>query len=175
MAEHAESLSRAVQTILLGNPFVLSWQWKSRAARRRYEGDSADAVVSFQIAAEVFLFEIRALLLADEGRTPAEVADLRRTTSFASLVKTELSHRLGGSWDTTRPRTRDGHYWRDLYEVRTRVVHAGYLPHDGDAERAERAFEGLEGFVRERLETRARRYPTAVGALQQLADVTGSS
>lgn len=69
VAEHAESLNRAVQTMLLGNPFVRSWQWKARAARRRYEGDSADAVVSFQIAAEVFLFEIWALLLADEGRT----------------------------------------------------------------------------------------------------------
>ena len=175
VAEHAESLNRAIQTMLLGNPFLRSWQWKARAERRRYEGDSADAVVSFQIAAEVFLFEIWALLLADEGRTPAEVADLRRTTTFASLVKTELSQRLGGSWDTTRPRARVGHYWRDLYEVRTRVVHAGYLPHDGDSEKAERAFEGLEGFVRERLGTRARRYPTAVGALQQLAEATGSS
>jgi hypothetical protein len=173
-AEHAESLNRAMRTMLLGNPFVRSWQWKARGERRRYEGDGADAVVSFQIAAEAFLFEIWALLLADEGRTAVEVADLRRTTSFASLVKTELSQRLGGSWDTTRPRTSVGHYWRDLYELRTRVVHAGYLPHDGDAEKAERAFEGLEGFVRERLQTRAKRYPTAVGALQQLADVTGS-
>ena len=54
-AEHAESLNRAIQTMLLGNPFLRSWQWKARAERRRYEGDSADAVVSFQIAAEVFL------------------------------------------------------------------------------------------------------------------------
>lgn len=54
-------------------------------------------------------------------------------------------------------------------------MHAGYLPHDGDAEKAERAFEGLEGFVRERLGRRATRYPTAVAALQQLAEVTGSS
>ena len=50
--------------------------------------------MSFQIAAEAFLFEIWALLLADEGRTPGEVADLRRITTFASLVKTELSQRL---------------------------------------------------------------------------------
>jgi len=172
-AEHAERINRAVQTMLLGNPFVRSWQWKARGERRRYEGDSADAVVSFQIAAEVFLFEIWALLLADEGRTVAEIADPRRTTSFASLVKAELSQPLGGSWDTTRPRTPVGHYWRDLYELRTRVVHAGYMPHDGDSESAERAFERLEGFVRERLQTRAKRYPTAVIALEQLAEATG--
>jgi hypothetical protein len=175
VSEHTESLNRAMQTMLFGNPFVRSWQWKARAARRRYEGDNADAIVSFQIAAEVFLFEIWGLILADEGRTPSEIAELRRITSFASLVKTELSQRLGGSWDTTRPRTRLGQYWRHLYVLRTRVVHAGYLPHDGDAERAERAFKGLEGFVRERLERQARRYPTTVEALQQLAEVTGSS
>jgi hypothetical protein len=28
--------------------------------------------------------------------------------------------------------------------LRIEVVHSGYLPHDGDAERAERASEGLE-------------------------------
>lgn len=90
-------------------------------------------------------------------------------------MKTELSQRLGGSWDTTRPRTSIGRYWRDLYELRIRVVHAGYLPHDGDAEKAERAFEGLEGFLRERLQTRAKRYPSAVSALRQLAETTGSN
>jgi hypothetical protein len=34
-AEHAESLNRAIETMLLGNPFVRSWQWKARAERRR--------------------------------------------------------------------------------------------------------------------------------------------
>lgn len=173
VAEHVESLNRAMEPILFGNPFARVWQWHARAERRRYEGDNADAVVSFQIAAEVFLFATWALLLADEGSTTAEVAERQRNTSFASLVKTELGQRLGGSWDTTQPQTPIGHYWRDLYELRTRVVHAGYLPHDGDAEKAERAFEGLDKFVRERLHTRAKRYPMAVAALGQVAAVTG--
>ncbi len=129
--------------------------------------------MSFQIAAEVFLFELWALILADEGGNASEIADHRRTTPFASLIKTELSQRLGGSWDTTRPRTPIGHYWRDLYELRVRVVHAGYLPHDGDAEKAERAYERLEGFLRERIRTRAKRYPSAIGALRQLTEATG--
>lgn len=101
VAEHAESLNRAMQTMLLGNPFVRSWQWKARAERRRYKGDSADAVVSFQIAAEVFLFDLWALILADEGRHAPELADLRRTTPFASLIKTELSQRLLMGHDAT--------------------------------------------------------------------------
>ena len=121
----------------------------------------------------MFLFELWALILADAGANASRITDLRRTSPFASLIKTELSQRLGGSWDTTRPRTPIGHYWRDLYELRVRVVHAGYLPHDGDAEKAARAYEGLEGFLRERLQTRAKRYPSATGALRQLAEATG--
>jgi hypothetical protein len=117
----------------------------------------------------VLLFELWALLLTDEGRHTSEIMELRRDTSFASLVKSELGQRLGGSWDKTRLRTPVGRYWKDLYELRIQVVHTGYLPHDGDAERAERAFEGLETFLDERLATKARRYPTALAARRELA------
>jgi hypothetical protein len=120
----------------------------------------------------VFLFEVWALLLADEGLPVQQIADRRHDTHFATLVKTELSQRLGGSWDTTRPKTPVGHYWREVYELRGRVVHAGYLPNDGDSERAERAFHGLEAFVDERLQKNSKRYPGTVGAWRQLADVT---
>jgi hypothetical protein len=174
-AEHAESLNRAMETMLRGNPFVRSWQWKARAERRRYKGDNADAVVSFQIAAEVLLFEVWAPLLIDEGRSTSEVLDLRRDTSFASLVKSELGQRLGGSWDMTRLRTPVGRYWNDLYQLRIQVVHSGYLPHDGDAERAEGAYEGLEKFLDERLGTKTRRYPSAVGARREVGEATRSS
>jgi hypothetical protein len=174
-AEHAESLNRALETMLRGNPFVRSWQWKARAERRRHEGDNADAVVSFQIAAEVLLFEVWALLLIDDGRSSTKIQDLRRAMSFAALVKTELGQRLGGSWDTTRSGTPVGRYWNDLYELRIQVVHSGYLPHDGNAERAERAFEGLEKFLDERLTTKARRYPSALAARREVAEATRSS
>jgi hypothetical protein len=172
---HAGNLNRAMDTMLRGNPFVRSWQWKARAQRRRYEGDNADAVVSFQIAAEVLLFEVWALLLIDEGRSAAQVADRRRDTPFASLIKSELGQRLGGSWDTTRLGTPVGGYWSNLYLLRIEVVHSGYLPHDGDAEQAERAFEGFEKFLDERLATKAKRYPSAVAARQELAEASRPS
>jgi hypothetical protein len=174
VGEHAESLNKAMKTMLGGNPFVRSWQWKARAERRRYEGDDADAVVSFQIAAEVLLFELWRLILIDEGRSKAEVEKAVRETTFATLVKSELGPRLGGTWDTTRPRTPVGRYWNDLYQLRIQVVHGGYLPHGGDADRAERAFEDLEEFLGQRLQTRAKRYPSAVGARRELTEAIRS-
>jgi hypothetical protein len=172
VAEHTDSLNRATETMLRGNPFVRSWQWKARAERRRYEGDDADAVVSFQIAAEVLLFELWALLLADEGNSPSEISELRRDTPFSTLVRAKLGSQLGGSWDTTRPNTPVGRYWSELYELRIRVVHAGYLPHGGDADQAEHAYENLENFLDERLRAKAKRYPSAFKARRDLAEVT---
>jgi hypothetical protein len=90
-------------------------------------------------------------------------------------VKSELGQRLGGSWDTTRPRTPVGRYWHDLYELRIHVVHLGYLPHDGDAEQAEHAFEGLERFLDQRLQARAERYPSALGTLRLLTEAAGTT
>ena len=55
-----------------------------------------------------------------------------------------------------------GRYWRDLYGLRNRIIHNGYLPHDGDAEQAESAFAGFDRFLDERLRTKARTYPRAL-------------
>jgi hypothetical protein len=84
--------------------------------------------VSFQVAAEVLLFEVWSLVLIDEGLGTSEVLELRQDTSFASLVKSELAKRLGGSWDTTHPETPVGLYWAELYQLRIQIVHRGYLP-----------------------------------------------
>ncbi len=172
--EHVDSLNRALGTMLRGNPVVRSWLWKARAERRRYEGDNADAVVSFQIAGEVLLFEIWALLLVDEGLNETKIRELQQDTPFGTLVKRELGQRLGGSWDTTRSETPVGRYWSDLYQLRIRVVHTGYLPNDEDAERAERVFEGLEEFLDERLEAKAKRYPSALTLRREVSEASSS-
>ena len=70
---------------------------------------------------------------------------------YKSMLIRELADRLGGSWDLTRTESPIGQYWSDLYELRNRIIHAGYEPHDGDAERAERAYVAFDQFIEERL------------------------
>jgi hypothetical protein len=43
-------------------------------------------------------------------------------------------------------------------------VHAGYQPHDGDAEQAERAYTDLDKFIGDRLRAKAKKYPAALRA-----------
>jgi Apea-like HEPN len=166
VAEHVGKLNAALDAILDGKPLIRARQWRARAERRRYEGDNANAIVSFQIAAETLAYELWALLLTDEGTPPAEVAAALRASelTFKSLLNRELALRLGGSWDLTRRRGAVGRYWHDLYELRNRVVHAGYLPHDGDAEQAERAFSDFDKFLEHRLTASAKKYPGALYA-----------
>jgi len=157
---HLERLNSALSALLAGEPFIQTRQWKARAERRRYEGDSADSVISFQIAAETLLYATWRMLMVDEGLTADEIAtETARDLPFKSLLVRELHGKLGGTWDVTRPSSPVGAYWANLYERRNQILHAGYQPHDGDSEEAEKAFLELEKFVEERLWHNHKEFP----------------
>ncbi len=158
----ADELNRALDSIIHEAPFLQARQWRARAERRKYEGDAADAIISFQIAAEVLLYALWGLLLLEEGVATEEVAKRRYGQPFTSLLDRELSVRLGGSWDLTSTRAPVGRYWSALYKLRNRIVHGGYQPHDGDAERAEKAYVDLDHFIDQRLKAKAKKYPEAL-------------
>lgn len=162
LEQHVEQLNQALGLILAEAPFLRAGQWRARAERRKYEGDAADAIISYQVAAEVTLFELWGLLLLEEGVPAQDVAERREEQAFKTLLSVELGPRLGGSWDLTLERKPVGRYWADLYTLRNRIAHGGYQPTDGDAERAESAYEGLERFVDERLRARRKRYPASL-------------
>lgn len=163
--QHVDALNEALALVLNEEPFVRSRQWQMRAERRKYEGDAADAVISFQTAAETMSYELWALLLADEGVTTEEIQARReRGLPFKSLLQHELAPRLGGSWDLSSDRFPVGRYWARLYGLRNRIVHAGYLPHDGDADEAEAAFSTFDRFLDKQLKSRAKRFPEAARA-----------
>jgi hypothetical protein len=166
--QHVDELNRALDAIINQAPFVRARQWRARAERRKYEDDAADAILSFQIAAEVLLYELWGLLLLEEGMAPEEMARRRSEQHFTTLLNRELAVRLGGSWDLTSSRAAVGRYWNHLYKLRSRIVHAGYQPNDGDAEQAERAYLDLDQFIDQRLQARARKYPEALRAKASL-------
>lgn len=157
---HLAALDAAMSTLLRHEPYISIRQWRARAERRRYEGDSADSVISFQVAAETLLYETWRLLMVDEGQTSDYIARMAaRDLPFKSLLVRELHGKLGGNWDTTRTSTPVGIYWANLYLRRNRILHAGYYPHDGDAEEAEKAFLVIDRFLEERLREKQKVFP----------------
>jgi tetratricopeptide (TPR) repeat protein len=164
VAQHVDELNQAVALIVNEAPFVRARQWRARAERRKYEGDAADSIISYQVATETTLYELWGLLLLEEGATTQEVDKQRAEQPFKTLLNRELAGRLGGSWDLTSDRTPIGRYWTDLYELRNRIVHGGYQPHDGDAEQAERAYADVDQFIDDRLQAKEKKYPAALRA-----------
>jgi hypothetical protein len=157
---HLTELNRATDAIRLGDPFVRARQWRARAERRKYEGDAADSIVSFQIAVENLAYQLWGMLLVDEGLTSKQIEVTREAdTPYKSVLTRELAGRLGGSWDLTKTTTPVGRYWRDLYGLRNRIIHAAYLPHDGDAGLAEVAFADFDKFIDDRLRATRNKYP----------------
>jgi len=95
-----DDLRSALAALSTNQPYLTTLLWRSRAQRALiHSGDAADAIISFQIAAESMLFDTYRMLLIDEGRSSVEVASELTDLPFKSLVTSRLPKKLGGQWD----------------------------------------------------------------------------
>jgi hypothetical protein len=156
-----DELNDGLSAIITNKPYMTTIFWRSRAQRSlRQTGDSADAIISFQIAAESLLFDTYRMLLVDEGLSSVEIASqLEAELPFKSLVTKRLSAKLGGQWDVTREGTAVGDYWKKLYLVRNSIIHTGLQPHGGQAEEAQIVYWGLRDHLEARLWANHSSYP----------------
>jgi hypothetical protein len=157
--EQVEDIKRQLRAELGNHPLTPNLD---RAVDARYAlrmGDTANAVVLAQVAAEIFLDALLGLLLWEEGVAPA-AAYATLSIDLTRRVRTEYASRLGGDWNV------DGSgavgSWRaSLYQLRGRVIHADYLPSRSEARVAIEALEGLVEYCMIRLTQRVSRYPIA--------------
>lgn len=161
-----DELNRAISAIATQKPYITTFMWRARAQRAlRQTGDSADAVISFQIAAESLLFETYRMLLVDEGMSSDEIAaEVGKEKPFKRFFTEIFPTRLAGDWHVDHTGTPIGHYWNDLYLVRNSIIHTGVLAHTGHAEAAQKAYWGLRDYLEARLWARHKAYPRTVYA-----------
>ena len=156
-----DELNDGLYAVMTNKPYLTAAIWRSRAQRAlRQTGDAADAVISFQVAAESLLFDTYRMLLVDEGCSSAEIsALLSEEIPFKSLLTRKLPQKLGGTWDVTREGTPIGQYWANLYLVRNSIIHAGMHAHGGHAEAAQTAYWALRDYIEARLWAKHTAYP----------------
>lgn len=161
-----DELNGVMSAIVTQKPYITTIMWRARAQRAlRQTGDGADAVISFQIAAESLLFETYRMLLVDEGMSSDEItAELENDRPFKRFFTDILPARLGGDWHVDRTETPIGTYWKDLYLVRNSIIHTGMLAHTGHAEAAQKAYWGLRDHLEARLWAKHKTYPRTVYA-----------
>jgi hypothetical protein len=108
-----EDLNNGIYAFITNKPYMNTAVWRSRAQRAlRQTGDAADAIISFQVAAESMLFDTYRMLLVDEELSSAEIGrQLSEEIPFKTLLTRMLPAKLGGTWDVTREGTPIGQYW----------------------------------------------------------------
>lgn len=156
-----DELNQGLYAVVTQMPYMNTAIWRSRAQRAlRQTGDAADAIISFQIAAESMLFDTYRMLLVDEGLSSTEIsAQLSEEIPFYTLLTRKLPEKLGGAWDVTRTKTPIGQYWSNLYLMRNSIIHAGAQPHSGHAQEAQTAYRALRDHVEARLQSKRNSYP----------------
>ena len=137
----------------------------ARAYAEHSAGDRRASVLSLAITCELMLDSTLAALLWEEGRTPAEAAQIwADTSSITARVKALYAGRLGGSWhvDGNGPVSR----WREhIVDVRNSVIHSGRAPSEPESENSNAAASELLTFVSKRLVLKWKAYPKSMAVL----------
>lgn len=129
-------------------------------ARTAFElrGDTSSAVVWAHLAVESFMDLVLGLLLWEEGWRPRDAAE-----PFARALRDRARHfyhnRLGGNWDLKHGPLAVWSGPGALAHLRGRVVHAGYNPTRGDAQRSVDAIMGVQRFLGGRVRSVRTAYP----------------
>jgi hypothetical protein len=151
-------LGNAIGIEPLDHPMDAARLWLIDARRAHATGEGDHAIVALQTSAERLLYGAHQLLLIDEGLNENELLARQLETPFRGLLAAQLPARLKGNWKL------DGtgavaQYWRDLYEARNAITHAGYRLHRQHVASAFVAYGRLEEHLINRSLALKAKYP----------------
>lgn len=126
------------QNVLLKeeNPFILSEELMLNAKRYQGKGFYKESVFYAQTSVETFINTLYSLLLKSENISKSDIEKLIDETAFMSIIKKEMSKRIGGTWDVERVACPVGSWNEYTYKLRNKVIHAGYLPSIEESDKA---------------------------------------
>ncbi|MBP9112300.1 MAG: hypothetical protein KBF88_05795 [Polyangiaceae bacterium] len=148
------------------NPVELYGDFKRDASNAAsVAGNYVDAIVKGAIAAELLIKHVAWLLNWEAGTklavdpTPlAMIPDLFGSKP-ARLISGVLSARLGGNWNSSGTAAPVGAWRHNLAQLRTKILHFGFRPAEGDVGAPLRALDQLEQHIVGCVRKRAAQYP----------------
>jgi hypothetical protein len=168
----APLIGSGIDAVTTGHPYVPMKVWLTRSMRAQRRGDQVDRVVSLQTSAESMFSATFRMTLVDAGSSSHEIQEQSEYDSYKWLITSRLPQLLGGDWSVQRLNSDLGRYWVDLYELRNRVVHAGYEPSPIEGDRAEAAFRRVRDYLNQRVWARRKTYPRTM--LARIGDPEGA-
>lgn len=110
------------------NPFLMTEELALNSMSEFKRGFYRDAVIQCQMCIESFLGSLFIKFREIEGETALAAEAELRTIPFINLVKSEFHSRIGGQWDITNEPSITGQWFKNLYELRNRIIHMGHQP-----------------------------------------------
>lgn len=139
------------------NPFITSEELMLSSFMQIDNGFYKEAIMLTQSSVESFLRTLYKYLLIEENIPQNEIDEKIRNIPFMSIVKKELSNRIGGNWNV-ESYSPIGNWYRNTYEIRNRVVHGGLNPNMNQAQLAINAASQLRAYTLQQLKSKLKKY-----------------
>ena len=139
--------------------FLLPEKYLLLARNRLNKGLFSEAVTFAQTAVEVKIKRLFYYFLETEGLNENEISEAMENTSFMSMIKKEMSKRLGGVWDVTKEGSEIRNWYDRCYLLRNRVVHIGYNPELNEVEQALNEAKTFLFYIVQLIEKKKKTYP----------------
>jgi hypothetical protein len=158
-----KKMSDYVTLATRGHPSIALAHLQAELDNAMFDGNFRAVLMLAYTASEILLDLSLMGMLFDEGRKAKDAVGCF-TKPLKTRLLTEYHNRLGGAWN---PRSsEDVAAWlRNVRQVRNGVAHAGYLPDHEEAHVAREAYFSLGRHLRDRLASRAKKYPFTAGLL----------
>ncbi|WP_168176698.1 hypothetical protein [Williamsia sp. 1135] len=161
----AVSVGNVFTQLTLGSISALIRDHDARSRAEHVAGDYRASVLSSAVTCEVALDSTLAAMLWEEGKTPAEAAQMWVNASSITLrVKTTYAPRLGGTWHLdSRGAVAD--WRRHVVDVRNSLIHSGRTTTVAESNRAGEGAAELISFISKRLVLKWKIYPKALAVM----------
>ncbi|WP_337814572.1 hypothetical protein [Intestinibacter sp.] len=143
------------------NLFITSEEIMMRTLRYRDDGFNKECIILAQLSVESFIRTLYREFLLNEGNDEITIEKEMNDVPFMSIVKKEMSKRIGGKWNI-KGYGDVGNWYRDTYLKRNRVIHGGFEPSLEEGELAVQRAIQIRSYIINLLKNKSKQYPDIV-------------
>jgi hypothetical protein len=148
------------------NPYPILEEYLIDARRFMLSGMFDWCIISAQTHIEGLLRTIYRQIKLNNVSNIVELEKKLEEVSFSDLIKKEMPSILGGNWNLDNDKNTVGIWYQKCYQIRNRIVHAGYRPSNIEAEAAYIGAQDMRLFVYNRLKSKSKYHPIFAGLLK---------
>lgn len=146
--------------------FLMTEKYFLMAKNKFSKGHFSEAVIFSQIAIEVKLKRMFYYFLEKENLAEKDINDIMESTPFISIVKKEMSKRLGGVWDISKEGSEVYDWYVKCYSLRNQTIHIGYSVNEFESKEAIRSAMEFALYIAKLIRAKKKHYPELMAGVE---------